>query len=103
MTLFVDRKKAFETKFAHDANMDFKIEALRNKLLGQWVADTLGMAGAPARELITSYSVSCVLPREAFCIVAKANDDLDGAASTDQIEAKLNEFTTTARLQIQSA
>jgi hypothetical protein len=38
-----DRKSAFENKFAHDAEMQFKVGARRNKLLGLWAAGLLGL------------------------------------------------------------
>lgn len=43
MTTFDDREKAFETKFAHDAEMTFRISARRNRLLGQWAAERMGL------------------------------------------------------------
>lgn len=39
-----DRQKAFEKKFAHDAEMVFKAEARRNRMLAEWVAEKLGMS-----------------------------------------------------------
>ena len=42
MTTFDERESAFEGKFAHDAEMQFKAEARRNKLLGLWAAGLLG-------------------------------------------------------------
>jgi hypothetical protein len=44
-----DRETAFESKFAHDAEMQFKAEARRNKLLGLWAADLMGKTGDDAR------------------------------------------------------
>ena len=41
MTTFDGREKAFEDKFAHDAEMQFRLMARRNRLLGQWVAARL--------------------------------------------------------------
>ena len=38
MTQFDDRERAFETKFAHDEEMNFRIIARRNRLLGEWAA-----------------------------------------------------------------
>ena len=38
MTTFDDRENAFEAKFAHDSEMQFRAEARRNKLLGLWAA-----------------------------------------------------------------
>ena len=43
MTQFDDRERAFETKFAHDEEMKFRIAARRNKLLGQWAARQMGL------------------------------------------------------------
>jgi hypothetical protein len=43
MTDMNDREKAFENKFAHDAELQFKIGARRNKLLGLWAAKLLGL------------------------------------------------------------
>lgn len=48
MNSFSDREKAFENKFAHDAEMQFKAAARRNKLLGLWLAGPLGEADAEA-------------------------------------------------------
>ena len=39
MTTFDDREHAFEAKFAHDAEMVFRAEARRNKLVGLWAAE----------------------------------------------------------------
>ena len=50
MTTFNDRENAFENKFAHDAEMQFKAEARRNKLLGLWAAELLGKSGEAAAE-----------------------------------------------------
>jgi hypothetical protein len=48
MTQFDDRERAFETKFAHDEEMKFRIIARRNKLLGQWAARQMGLTEAEA-------------------------------------------------------
>ena len=48
MTSFDDRESAFEGKFAHDAEMQFKAEARRNKLLGLWAAGLMGKSGDAA-------------------------------------------------------
>jgi hypothetical protein len=48
MTTFDDRQRAFETKFARDQEMQFKIVARRNRLLGQWAAKKMGLTEAEA-------------------------------------------------------
>lgn len=43
MTGFDDREKAFENKFARDEELQFRITARRNRLLGEWAADKMGL------------------------------------------------------------
>jgi hypothetical protein len=56
MTNFEDREKGFERKFAHDEELKFRATARRNKLLGLWAAEKLGLSGdnaqAYSREVI---------------------------------------------------
>ena len=46
MTSFDDRERAFETKFAHDQDMAFRIIARRNRLVGVWAAGLMGLTPA---------------------------------------------------------
>src|SRR5918911_909336 len=48
MTTFDKREEGFEKKFAHDEELRFKANARRNKLLGLWAAEKLGLSGAEA-------------------------------------------------------
>ena len=48
MTTFDKREEGFEKKFAHDEDLRFKANARRNKLLGLWAAEKLGLAGDAA-------------------------------------------------------
>ena len=48
MTTFNDREKSFEKKFQHDQELQFKVNARKNKLLGLWAAGLIGKAGADA-------------------------------------------------------
>lgn len=48
MTTFDKRESDFEAKFAHDEELQFKVNARRNKLLGLWAAEKLGKTGAEA-------------------------------------------------------
>ncbi len=45
MTTFDDRQKGFEKKFAHDADLKFKAESRRNKMLAEWAGAKLGLTG----------------------------------------------------------
>jgi hypothetical protein len=48
MSQFNDREKGFENKFKHDEEMEFKAMARRNKLLGLWAAELMGISGSAA-------------------------------------------------------
>ena len=58
MSGFNKRKKAAEDRFKHDQEMEFKANARRNKLLGQWAAEQMGIPGeaaeAYAKEVVVS-------------------------------------------------
>src|ERR1700760_4383618 len=57
MTTCDKREEAFERQFAHDEELKFKATARRNKLLGLWAAEKLGLTGAQA----DSYALSVVM------------------------------------------
>ncbi len=56
MTSFDNREKAFETKFAHDEQLDFAVEARVSKLYGLWAAEKLGLSDDNAQ----TYAVEVV-------------------------------------------
>jgi len=59
MTQFDDRERAFESKFAHDEEMKFRITARRNRLLGEWAARKMGLSEVEsesyAKDVVRSY------------------------------------------------
>jgi len=58
MSQFDDRERAFEAKYARDEEMQFRIVARRNRLLGQWAARQMGLneaeSDAYAKDVIRS-------------------------------------------------
>ena len=100
MTTFDDRETAFESKFAHDADMQFRAEARRNKLLGLWAAELTGKSGDAA----TDYAMSVVNAdfEEAGIedVVRKVAADLGAKASADEIRAKMAELLKVAKSQL---
>ena len=56
MTTFDKREEGFEKKFALDEEQKFKAEARRNKLLGLWVAEKLGISGDAATPMPRRWS-----------------------------------------------
>ena len=100
MTTFNDRESAFENKFAHDEEMQFKASARRNRLLGLWAASLLGKTGADA----DAYAMEVV--RADFIegghddVVRKLAADLDYRADESTSRAKMHELLTVAKSQI---
>ncbi|WP_295530361.1 DUF1476 domain-containing protein [Novosphingobium sp. Chol11] len=54
MTMFEDRERAEEAKFAHDEETMFRVQARRNKLLGHWAAERMGLDAAETEAYATS-------------------------------------------------
>ena len=100
MTTFDDRENAFESKFAHDADMQFRAEARRNKLLGLWAAELLGKAGAAADEYAMSVVNADFEEAGIEDVVRKVAADLGAKASADQIRAKMAELLKVAKSQL---
>lgn len=100
MTTFDDRENAFEAKFAHDSEMQFKAEARRNKLLGLWAAELMGKSGDDA----AAYAMEVVSAdfEEAGTedVVRKVAEDLKGKVGADEIRAKMAELLPVAKAQL---
>jgi hypothetical protein len=100
MTTFDKREKAFEEKYKHDQDLQFKVEVRRNKLLGLWVADLLGLSGADAE----AYSADFEEPGDADLIrkiqadTAPKSIDL----SEHRLRKKMDELVVAAKDQIMS-
>jgi hypothetical protein len=102
MTTFDDRENAFEAKFAHDSEMQFRAEARRNKLLGLWAAGLMGKSADEA----AAYAIEVVSAdfEEAGDedVVRKVVADLAGKASAEEIRQKLAELLPVAKAQLMS-
>ena len=100
MSTFDDRENAFENKYAHDAEMQFKAEARRNKLLGLWAADLLGKSGDDAAEYAKEVVKADFEEAGHEDVVRKVSGELAGKASDDEIRAKMAELMVVAKTQI---
>lgn len=103
MTTFDERERAFEAKFARDQEMQFKIHARRDRLLGQWAAERMGLTEAEAdsyaRDLIRS-DFETVSDED---IVRRLMGDLISAGvevDEQEVRAKIDEKTIKARRQL---
>lgn len=100
MTTFDDRERSYEAKFAHDADLRFRAEARRNRLLGEWAAELLGKSGDEARSYaLTVVSSDFEEPGEED-VFRKLAGDLEGRADATTIRAKMAEMMDVAKHQV---
>ena len=102
MTTFDDRERSFETKFAHDAELRFKAEARRNRLLGEWAAGLLGKNGDEARTYALTVVTSDFEEPGEDDVFRKLSEDLAGRADEATIRAKMVQLREEARRQVAS-
>ncbi len=105
MTTFDKREEAFEQKFAHDEELRFKATARRNKLLGLWAAEKLGMSGAEADAYAKSVAVVDLEEPGEQDVMRKIRKDFDakGVVQSDhQISRVMDELMAKAVADIQA-
>ncbi len=100
MSTFDDRETAFENKFAHDAQMQFKAEARRNKLLGLWAAELMGKSGDAANAYATEVVKSDFEEAGDDDVLRKVSGDLGGKTTDEDIRAKMTELMAVAKGQL---
>ena len=100
MTTFDDRERSYEAKFARDADLQFKAEARRNRLLGEWAAGLLGKSGEDAKAYALSVVTSDFEEPGDEDVFRKIAADLDGKADEAAIRAKMAELLGLARQQL---
>ena len=103
MSTFDKREKGEEAKYARDEELDFKVNARRNKLLGLWAAERMGMQGADAE----AYAKECVMadfeePGEED-VFRKVDEDLKKGnvpVSEHDLRRKMAGLSATARGEV---
>jgi len=98
MDSFKDREKNFEKKFAHDEELQFKVNARKNKYLGQWASQILSYDSEKEKEYIQSVIKSDFEEAGDEDVFRKLKVDLkDYNISDDEIRKKMNEFNEKAK------
>lgn len=100
MATMKDRENAFENKFAHDAEMQFKAEARRNKLLGLWAADLMGKSGDDAAAYATEVIKSDFEEAGDEDVFRKVHADLGDLVSEADLRAKMSSLLIEAKAQL---
>ena len=99
---FRDREKGFESKFAHDEEMRFKIMNRRNKLLGLWAAGEMGKSGAEAETYAKAVVAADFEEAGDNDVFRKVRADLDAAKYSDiAIRTKMDELLGVAADQVE--
>ena len=86
-----DRGKAFENKWAHDAELRFKVEARRNRALGLWAAEQKGLTGQAAEDLADAVIAADFEEKGDEDVFRKLRAELDVSVSDAVIRAKMQE------------
>ncbi len=103
MTTFDKREEAFEKKFAIDEELKFKAEARRNRLLGLWAAEKLGITGDAAAAYARETVASAFEEGGERAIVARIANDLSAKGITeDEILARMTDLMGQAIAQVQA-
>jgi len=107
MTTFDQREKDFEKKFAHDEELRFRANARRNKLLGLWAAEKLGLSGAEADAYAKEVVASDFEEAGDHDVFRKVRADLDAkkvtGVSDKELRKKMDELMLRAMKEIAAA
>lgn len=103
MPSFDDREKAYENKFAHDQELEFKAQARRNRMLGLWAAERMGLKDAEADAYAAEVVRSDFEEAGDHDVFRKVKADLDakGAGVSDtQLRHEMDRLLAEARAQV---
>jgi hypothetical protein len=106
MSTFDKREEGFEKKFAHDEELRFKASARRNRLLGMWAAEKLGLSGEEALAYAKEVVMADFEETGDDDVFRKVRKDLaaKGVAQSDhQIRRTMDELMEKAIAEIRSA
>jgi hypothetical protein len=105
MTTFDKREEGFEKKFALDAEQKFKAESRRNKLLGLWVAEKLGLSGDAANTYAKEVVAADFEEAGDGDVVRKVMGDLTAKGigmSEPELRVKMDELMAQAVAQVKA-
>lgn len=106
MTTFDDRQKGFEKKFAHDADLKFKAESRRNKMLAEWAGTKMGMSGVALDDYVKAVRRADLAEKGDDDVLRKVSKDLTDkgvSVSESDIRKMMDEYLAKAVEQIESA
>src|SRR5271154_3566682 len=105
MPTFEEREKEFEARFKHDQELRFKVTARRNRLLGLWAAEKMGLSGDAADAYAKTVVAAEFDKGGAKHVAEKLVADLAAAGQSvtaAQVQFELDHFAETAKQQVMS-
>jgi len=100
MSTFNDRERAFENKYAHDQEMQFKAVARRNKALGLWAAGLLGKTGQAAEDYAMEVIRADFEESGHEDVFRKVQADLQGKADEAMIRTQMDKLLKDAKARL---
>ena len=103
MTTFDERERGFEAKYAHEQELEFKISARRNRLLGQWAGALMGLGEKSVEDYTKAVVKSDFEQPGDDDVLRKLFEDLKGAGvsvSEGEVRLKMAELMAQARAQL---
>ncbi|HSF93452.1 MAG TPA: DUF1476 domain-containing protein [Thermohalobaculum sp.] len=105
MTTFEERGKGFETKYKRDQELQFKVMARRNKLLGLWAAEKMGISGADAETYAKEVVASDFDRPGDEDVLEKVHGDFEAKGlglSAKEVRKEMDRLVDVARQQIEA-
>jgi len=100
MTTFDEREAAFESKFVHDAETQFRLEARANKKIALWAADIMGKSAADALAYVAEVIRADMQESGAEDVIAKVGADLGARSTAAAIREKYAAFLVEAQQEM---
>ncbi|MBU2532921.1 MAG: DUF1476 domain-containing protein [Alphaproteobacteria bacterium] len=99
MSGFDDREKGFEKKFAHDAELKFKAESRRNKMIAEWAGAKMGMSAEQIADYVKEVRRSDLQEAGDDDVFRKVRGDFDAkgtVVSDSELRSKMDELLAKA-------
>ena len=106
MSTFDEREKAFEEQFKHDEELRFKVHARRNKLLGLWAAEKMGVKGPAAEAYAQTVVETGVAKPSRDDVLQKVVKDLAGkgiSIGLAEVTHEMERLRPIAKAQVEKA
>ena len=106
MTTFDEREKSYERKFAHDADLKFKAESRRNKMMAEWIGAKLGITGAALEDYIKAVRKADLQEAGDGDVLRKVKADLaaKGLTISDaELNKQMGEFLAKAVTDVEAS